>query len=108
MEAIHNYRPDLTFPIAVDVLNVLADANPALPAKERQYAIQLARNIEVHLGVSSPPTGPTFDQRLIDVARDAYVAGNYTDAVRRAYVELINEVKRRGPKHRQTLMVWTS
>jgi uncharacterized protein (TIGR02391 family) len=94
---ITKFRPDLTFPIALNILKVMADTNPALPAKERRIAIELAQKIESRLGLTPPPT-PThsFDSRIVAVARDAYVAGNYTDAVRRAYVEVINEVKKRA------------
>jgi uncharacterized protein (TIGR02391 family) len=100
VEGINKYRPELTFPIALEVLKILVDSNPAIPAKERQVAINLAKKIEVRLGIMPPPTAAPpprlFDQRVVNVARDAYVAGSYTEAVRRAYVELINEVKARA------------
>jgi uncharacterized protein (TIGR02391 family) len=96
-EGITKFRPDLSFPIALNVLKVMADSNPALPAKERRLAIELAQKIERLLGLAPPPTPPhTFDHRIVAVARDAYAAGNYTDAVRRAYVEVINEVKKKA------------
>jgi uncharacterized protein (TIGR02391 family) len=100
LEGIAKFRPDLIFPIAHGVLRVLLDSNPLIPAKDRQVAINLARKIEAHLGVAppAPPAPPAhqFDQRIVNVAREAYVVGVYTEAVRRAYVELINEVKRKA------------
>jgi uncharacterized protein (TIGR02391 family) len=97
MEGINNYHQDLTFSIAFEVLKVLADSNPALPAKHRHLAIELARKIAVHLGVApAQPTAHYFDQRISNVVREAYQAGSYTEAVRRAYVEVINEVKKRA------------
>lgn len=97
MEGINKFRPDLTFPIAHGVLRVLLDSNPVIPARDRQIAINLARKIEAHLGIAPPaPPAHQFDQRIVNVAKDAYAVGSYTEAVRRAYVELINEVKKKA------------
>ncbi len=97
MEGIQKFRPDLTFPVAHTVLKVLIESNPAIPAKERGIAVNLAKKIEVLLGVAPPPApARQFDQRIVDVTRNLYLTGNYVDAVRRAYVELINEVKRKA------------
>jgi uncharacterized protein (TIGR02391 family) len=97
MEGVNKFRPDLTFPIALEVLKVLVDSNPSIPANDHRFAVELVRKIEVGLGLAPPPTpAHTFDHRIIAVARDAYAAANYTDAVRRAYVEVINEVKKKA------------
>ena len=97
MEGINNFRPDLTFPIALEVLKVLANSNPGHSCERASLRSGTGEKDRGWLGLAPPPT-PThsFDNRIFAVARDAYAAGNYTDAVRRAYVEVINEVKKRA------------
>lgn len=96
MEAINKHHPERTFPVALEVLTVLADTATGYPAQERQVARELAKKIEVLMGQAPEPNPHYWDPRLVNVVRDAYMARSFTEVVRRAYVEVINEVKQKA------------
>ena len=97
LEGINRYRPDLTYPIVLEVLNVLVRSDSTITAADRRLAANLIHDIEQALNLKPPPApAVSADPRVVAAMGDLYAKGEYADAVRRALVALITAVQEKA------------
>jgi uncharacterized protein (TIGR02391 family) len=94
MQGIHQYHPERSLPIALDVLVSLADSGSIVTHQDRQAAAHLAAQIAEFLRPPvQAPARKGQHQRVVDAASSHYASGHYSSAVHRAYEALIVAVR---------------
>jgi uncharacterized protein (TIGR02391 family) len=97
MEGIEKFRPDLTFSIAREVLYAFIQSDSTIQYNDRLLAQNMLQQIERFLNPQSATVPPaSVDPRVMNAGGEAYQKGQFTDAVRRAFVALVTEVKNKS------------
>jgi hypothetical protein len=90
---VERYQPDQTFFVAHRVLTELADSASIVTHSHRMLARNLLGRIEQFTGIpSTSPRRYPLDARVVEAAGDLYANRHYSEAVRQAFVALINAV----------------
>lgn len=99
MKGIHDHMPEKTYVIARDILVTFSRSLSTVPAADRKLSADLVRHIETTLKLpASGSSHSQVDQRVSTLAGALYANQHYSEAVRKVFVALVDEVKSKSQR----------